>query len=978
MVSTVEGVRGALPLLAFAVARLWERRDREKKLLTREAYREIAGVEGALAQHAEATMDRIGPERQGLVREIFRNLVTAQGTRAVIDREELLSAFPDREAAEEVLRQLVDARLLTTYEVEGREGEPSHHRVEVVHESLLKAWPRLVRWQVQDEEGAVLRDQLKQAAHLWEEKGRTADLLWTGTAYREYELWRQRYPGALTALEEDFARSMAEKARRKRRLVRAAVAAALVGATTRGPVPSASCGSRRLRAARLAVASKLVALGRNELERYPAATLAYARKSLETADNAEARRLAVEALWRSPSLRVLPMENGGTLDDRLLSRRDEARRLHLLGHGPRCIPTTVRHRQPSGASEPAAGAARPSHRRETPCSRGGRAIRSAWSRSRTAGRSGGSGLSCPQGRSGIACGLAATSQGILIGSRAGRRAGRHQTTGVSSRTTRATRPGWVRSAALMGPSTTPVTRLALSGTGAFGCVPWPETSGPPNARWLGWRRRSGRAASRSPRRSPAGRGRARPGRLTLWPVDPPSSRPEQVLSRPKPEPIFPPVFDATGTRIAWGSTAERRGLALGSRGPARRGAPRPPAARRRGGHTGRVRPRRSWLAVAHPDSRGLLGDRPAVAAGPGRARRRTAEAPLHVRLATSRLVRRRDGLSVWPLDPGVAPTRARLPARTCYGLSLTPDDRQVLWRAPRARFTSPRSTARVTDRVPSTAASTTHESPRRSIPRGAGAPRSRYTGRSVRKNDPALGSRSPASACASGHKPRMASPTTAIGGWPCDVAFLADGRLIVGQAGGVRLLDPETEPASGSGSCRPRDVAVRRGQRRRPARGRRSRAGSALPESCDGSGEVVFFDLATRRPPKHRVPRESVRLAGPRRDGSVLVTGDLDGAVRVGPSDGREPHLLCCHAGRVDVVAVSPDGKWVASASGGEIRLWPMPDLSKPPPHTLPYEELMAKLRALTNLQVVEDKASATGYKLDIGPFPGWKDVPTW
>ena len=120
------------------------------------------------------------------------------------DREELLSAFPERKVAEEVLREpaaarrpgeLIDARLLTTYEVEGAEGQPSHHRVEVVHESLLKAWPRLVRWQAQDEEGALLRDQLKQAAHLWEEKGRTSDLLWTGTAFQEFELWRGRYAG---------------------------------------------------------------------------------------------------------------------------------------------------------------------------------------------------------------------------------------------------------------------------------------------------------------------------------------------------------------------------------------------------------------------------------------------------------------------------------------------------------------------------------------------------------------------------------------------------------------------------------------------------------------------------------------------------------------------------------------------------------------------------------------------------------------
>ena len=176
MVGAVEGARAALPLLAFAVSRLWEKRDRERKLLTRAAYEEIGGVAGALAQHAEAVMDRIGVG-QDVVREIFRNLVTAQGTRAVVDRDELLSAFPEKGVAEGVLRELIDARLVTSYEVEGREGEASHHRVEVVHESLLKAWPRLVRWQAQDEEGAVLRDQLKQAAHLWEERRRPADLL---------------------------------------------------------------------------------------------------------------------------------------------------------------------------------------------------------------------------------------------------------------------------------------------------------------------------------------------------------------------------------------------------------------------------------------------------------------------------------------------------------------------------------------------------------------------------------------------------------------------------------------------------------------------------------------------------------------------------------------------------------------------------------------------------------------------------------
>lgn len=37
----------------------------------------------------------------------------------------------------------------------------------------------------------------------------------------------------------------------------------------------------------------------------------------------------------------------------------------------------------------------------------------------------------------------------------------------------------------------------------------------------------------------------------------------------------------------------------------------------------------------------------------------------------------------------------------------------------------------------------------------------------------------------------------------------------------------------------------------------------------------------------------------------------------------------------------------------------------------------MAKLRSPTNLQVVEDAASPTGYKLEIGTFPGRQDIPT-
>ena len=62
-------------------------------------------------------MERIGHERWDIVREIFRNLITSQGTRVARTTDELLSVFEDRSAARAVLDQLVDARLLTSFEL---------------------------------------------------------------------------------------------------------------------------------------------------------------------------------------------------------------------------------------------------------------------------------------------------------------------------------------------------------------------------------------------------------------------------------------------------------------------------------------------------------------------------------------------------------------------------------------------------------------------------------------------------------------------------------------------------------------------------------------------------------------------------------------------------------------------------------------------------------------------------------------------
>jgi WD40 repeat protein/tRNA A-37 threonylcarbamoyl transferase component Bud32 len=220
MVKAVAGEPGALALLSFTATKLWELRDRHFRRLRRRAYSALGGVGGALAQHAEETLARMTPAHQALVREIFRQVVTADGTRAILSRQELRQILAGGDA-DQVVEELVRARLLIA-----SEGDTGEERVELVHEALLSSWPRLVGWQREDAESARLRDQLRAAARQWIERGRSRGLLWRGDALLEYRVWRSRYRGSLTEAEEAFARASLHEEARGRTHRRVALATA--------------------------------------------------------------------------------------------------------------------------------------------------------------------------------------------------------------------------------------------------------------------------------------------------------------------------------------------------------------------------------------------------------------------------------------------------------------------------------------------------------------------------------------------------------------------------------------------------------------------------------------------------------------------------------------------------------------------------------------------------------------------------------
>ncbi len=227
MLDTLEDTPGALPLLQFTAARLWETRDRRTHSLKENAFRQLGGVAGALATHADEVLAGLSASDRRLVHNLMLRLVTADGTRAIVDVSELTELSSTTGDVRRLVDHLVQARLLV---VQTR-GEAEGPAVELVHESLIRGWPRLRRWLDESKEDSAFLEQLRNAARQWQSRGQPQGLLWRGDTMQEARLWHRRYQGDLSRLEArylDAVFALAARATRRRRAVVIGIIAFLI------------------------------------------------------------------------------------------------------------------------------------------------------------------------------------------------------------------------------------------------------------------------------------------------------------------------------------------------------------------------------------------------------------------------------------------------------------------------------------------------------------------------------------------------------------------------------------------------------------------------------------------------------------------------------------------------------------------------------------------------------------------------------
>jgi WD40 repeat protein/DNA-binding SARP family transcriptional activator len=241
---------GALPLLQYSLTELFAaRRD---FIMTRHAYQAMGGVTGALGSRSEGLYSMLDEQEQAVTRQLFLRLVTlgegrsadglaAPDTRRRAPYSELVFLGDGRPLGAErnnyqndaarrgqtVLDAVLDhfgRHYLLTFD---RDPLTRGAVVEVAHEALLTAWPRLHDWIETSRDDLRQQRRLSRWASEWQDAGRAPGLLLRGARLDQMAGWSAQTDLALSGNEQAFLeasglarqkRAEAEEARRQREL----------------------------------------------------------------------------------------------------------------------------------------------------------------------------------------------------------------------------------------------------------------------------------------------------------------------------------------------------------------------------------------------------------------------------------------------------------------------------------------------------------------------------------------------------------------------------------------------------------------------------------------------------------------------------------------------------------------------------------------------------------------------------------------
>jgi WD40 repeat protein len=228
MIADVAERPGALPLLQYVLTEVFDARDGHRMTLA--AYGAIGGINGALGGRAEEVFAALTHPVREATRQLFLRLVTidaaVQETRNRVSRRSL-STIADGAAMSRAIDAFAGARLVA-FDADPVSGLPT---VQVAHEAIFRAWPRLEEWIDATRSARHAQRRLGTAVTDWIEHDRDADYLASGRRLAEFESLDADGQLALIPLEREYvaaSRHREDAARRTRSRRRRAVTATLL------------------------------------------------------------------------------------------------------------------------------------------------------------------------------------------------------------------------------------------------------------------------------------------------------------------------------------------------------------------------------------------------------------------------------------------------------------------------------------------------------------------------------------------------------------------------------------------------------------------------------------------------------------------------------------------------------------------------------------------------------------------------------
>ncbi|MFM9607316.1 nSTAND1 domain-containing NTPase [Streptomyces niveiscabiei] len=282
---------GCLPLLQFALTELWKRK--KAHTLTHAAYEEIGGVGGALRTYAEQALTSCLAEHglpQDTACRLFQRLARPDGRDGFTRRAVPIGQLSPEQAR--LARALAACRLLVWDVAAAPEHGPAGGTVHVVHEALLREWPRLSEWL---RDGAAFRDWQERTARDaadWEARGRASGLLPHGVRLAQGLEWLARRPEDLTPLERDYLEAGRRRERRGLRRLWAVTGLVTVLALLTAGLAAHSIRElrRNQQQLRIAAATELGELAGETAEQSPDSAFRYAAGAWTAQHTPEARR----------------------------------------------------------------------------------------------------------------------------------------------------------------------------------------------------------------------------------------------------------------------------------------------------------------------------------------------------------------------------------------------------------------------------------------------------------------------------------------------------------------------------------------------------------------------------------------------------------------------------------------------------------------------------------------------------------------